>query len=371
MADGPDHERPDYTRYRASLHPPWQRSPTAEAGLAELRGLGTPGAAEAPRRGLLRRRRPRKRRPPVVRALKWLLAAFAAWIVLSIVLFVVSSLSATGVPADAKAALSGGGWPPFSATNILVLGSDARPAGSKEPGADPGGPSRSDTMMLIRTGGGHSARLSIPRDTLVDIPGHGLAKINAAYYYGGAALAIRTVEDFLGIKVNHVVLINFAHFPQLVDAMGGVTYTGSCVVSLISGGFREGGFTLRLPSGTHHLDGAQALALARTRHNRCNPAETDLTRELRQQKLLLAMKSQMLSLTGFFHLPWISWALPQAVETDMGAGTLAGVLTSLELNGNAKTALLEPTGAEVFDGQDVLTITDAAKNADVQSFLNS
>ena len=69
--------------------------------------------------------------------------------------------------------------------------------------------------------------------------------------------------------------------------MGGVNYTGSCVVSLISGGFRNGGFTLRLPSGTHHLNGAQALALARTRINLCNPSETDLTRELRQQKLLL------------------------------------------------------------------------------------
>ena len=371
MAEGPDQERPQYTRYRATLRPPWQRQLDAQAGLEELRALNAPGARVAARRGLLRRRKPPRRRPGWLRAIRWVLAAFAAWIGVSVVLFVVSSLTAQGIPSAAVAALQGGGLPPFSATNILVLGSDARPAGSQEPGADPGGPSRSDTMMLIRTGGGHSARLSIPRDTLVDIPGHGLAKINAAYYYGGAALAIRTVEDFLGIKVNHVVLINFTHFPQLVNAMGGVNYTGSCVVSLISGGFREGGFTLRLPSGTHHLDGAQALALARTRHNRCNPSETDLTRELRQQKLLLAMKSQILSLTGFIHLPWISWALPQTLETDMGAGTLAGVLASLELNGNARTALLEPTGQEVFNGQDVLTITPGAKQADVAHFLSS
>jgi LCP family protein required for cell wall assembly len=371
MADAFDPEPGRYRRYRATLRPPWRRSPTPEAGLAELHALNAGVELVPPRRGLLRRRRPRRRRPRWLRAIRWALAALAAWIGVSIVLFVISSLSAQGIPASAQAALSSGGIPPFSATNILVLGSDARPAGSKEPGADPGGPSRSDTMMLIRTGGGHSARLSIPRDTLVDIPGHGLAKINAAYYYGGAALAIRTVEEFLGIKVNHVVLINFTHFPQLVNAMGGVDYSGSCVVSLISGGFREGGFTLRLPSGTHHLDGAQALALARTRHNLCNPAETDLTRELRQQKLLLAMKSQILSFTGFLHLPWISWALPQTLETDMGAGTLAGVLASLELNGNAHTALLEPTGSEVFDGQDTLTITDAAKQADVERFLNS
>ena len=371
MAEGPDRESPSYTRYRASLHPPWHRSPSAEAGLAELRGVSAPDEAPARRSRLLRRRRPRRRRPPLIRAIKWLLTAFVAWIVLSVVLFIASSLSAQGIPADAKAALSGGGLPPFSATNILVLGSDARPAGSQEPGADPGGPSRSDTMMLIRTGGGHSARLSIPRDTLVDIPGHGFAKINAAYAIGGPALAIRTVEAFLGIQVNHVVLINFTNFPKLVDAMGGVTYTGSCVVSFISGGFRNGGFTLRLQSGTHHLDGAQALALARTRENHCNPRENDLTRELRQQKLLLDMKSQMLSLSGFIRLPWIAWALPQTIETDMGGLTLAGLLTSLELDGNAKTAILEPTGSEIFDGQDVLTITPAARRADVQRFLNA
>ena len=300
-----------------------------------------------------------------------MLAALAVWLGGSLALFVISSMSAEGVPASAVAALDSGGIPPLSASNTLVLGSDARPAGTREPGANVGGPSRSDVMMLVRTGGGHSARLSIPRDTLVDIPGNGFAKINAAYAIGGPALAIRTVEAFLGIQVNHVVLINFTNFPKLVDAMGGVTYTGSCVVSFISGGFRNGGFTLRLQSGTHHLDGAQALALARTRENHCNPRENDLTRELRQQKLLLDMKSQMLSLSGFIRLPWIAWALPQTIETDMGGLTLAGLLTSLELDGNAKTAILEPTGSEIFNGQDVLTITATARRADVQRFLNA
>ena len=133
-------------------------------------------------------------------------------------------------------------------------------------------------------------------------------------------------------------------------------------MSFINGGFRNGGFTLRLQSGTHHLDGAQALALARTRHNQCAPDETDLTRELRQQKLLLAMKSQILSFSGFIRLPWIAWALPQAIETDMDAPTLAGVLASLELNGNAHTALLYPTGAVTLpDGEQGLTITQSAK----------
>ena len=371
MADVPDPEPARYTRYRASVRRPWRRAVNAPTALEQLHALNQEPLGQGRLAGRRQRRRLRPRRPRWLRALRWALAALAAWILGSLVLFVISSITAQGVAASAVAALDGGGIPPFSASNTLVLGSDARPAGSKEPGADVGGPSRSDVMMLIRTGGGHSARLSIPRDTLVEIPGHGLAKINAAYALGGPALAIRTVEDFLGIQVNHVLLINFTNFPKLVDAMGGVTYTGSCVVSFISGGFRNGGFTLRLPSGTHHLNGAQALALARTRINQCNPSETDLTRELRQQKLLLDMKSQMLSLSGFIRLPWIAWALPQTIETDMSGLTLAGVMLSLELGGNAHNAILEPTGAEQFNGQDVLTITQAAKQADVRRFLNS
>lgn len=371
MADALDPEPGRYRRYRATLRPPWRRRADAQAGLAALRALNAGDGSAGPSRRFGRRRRTRPTRPRWLRALRWALLALAGWIGVSLVLFVISSMTAQGIPGSAAAALESGGLPPLSASNILVLGSDARPVGSKEPGANVGGPSRSDVMMLVRTGGGHSARLSIPRDTLVAIPGHGLAKINAAYYYGGPALAIRTVESFLHIKVNHVVLINFTNFPKLVDAMGGVTYTGSCVVSFISGGFREGGYTLRLQSGTHHLNGLQALALARTRENHCNPRENDLTRELRQQKLLLDMKSQMLSLSGFIRLPWIAWALPRTLETDMGAGTLAGVLAALELDGNAHTALLAPTGSEVYNGQDVLTITPAAKQADVARFLSS
>ncbi len=108
---------------------------------------------------------------------------------------------------------------------MLVLGSDARPKGTKEAGANLiGSPSRSDSIMLMRVGGGKNATLSIPRDTVVDIPGHGRNKINAAYALGGPSLAIETVESYLGIKVNHLVEVNFENFPQLIDSLGGVTY---------------------------------------------------------------------------------------------------------------------------------------------------
>ena len=115
-----------------------------------------------------------------------------------------------------------------------MLGSDARTKGLAEPGS--GGPSRSDSIMLLRIGGGANASLSIPRDTVVDIPGHGTNKINAAYAFGGPALATQTVKQCLGIEVNHVVEVSFENFPQLIDALGGVTYKGGCVHSKINGG---------------------------------------------------------------------------------------------------------------------------------------
>ena len=113
-----------------------------------------------------------------------------------------------------------------SANTVLVIGTDTRPPGSKEPGAntsDAG--SRSDTIMLWRIGGGTSRRLSIPRDTVASIPGHGTTKINAAYAYGGPALAIKTIEQFTGLKINHLILVNFVNFPKFIDALGGVDVT--------------------------------------------------------------------------------------------------------------------------------------------------
>ena len=121
------------------------------------------------------------------------------------------------------------GYPLTSANNILVLGSDRRQKDSREPGAETTGFGRSDTIMLIRTGGGHAARLSIPRDTILEIPGHGLQKINAAHAFGGPALSVSVIKSLLGIPINHVVEVNFEDFPQLIDAMGGVTYSGGCI----------------------------------------------------------------------------------------------------------------------------------------------
>ena len=222
-----------------------------------------------------------------------LLALVLGWVALSLLLFLVSShFERTPPPADVAGVLDPAGFPLTSANNILVLGSDRRQKNSKEPGAETTGPGRSDTIMLIRTGGGHAARLSIPRDTVIEIPGHGLQKINAAHAFGGPALSISVIKHWLGIPINHLVEVNFENFPQLIDAMGGIDYTGGCVFSRLDGGFIRGGYTLRLSAGTHHLNGKQALALARTRENLCAPNETDIQREEHQQALFTDMKSR-------------------------------------------------------------------------------
>jgi LCP family protein required for cell wall assembly len=305
--------------------------------------------------------------------LKWLAIAVAAWIVLSIVLFIISSEIESGsLPSSADAALSGGSNMITGTDTVLVIGTDQRPTGSTEPGAnthDSG--SRSDTLMLWRIGGGTSRRLSIPRDTLVSIPGHGQNKINAAYAYGGPALTIKTVEALTGIKINHVIIVDLANFPQFIDAIGGVDVKTGRICSKISGGAKLGGFSLFLKPGTHHLTGIQALTLARTRENACNAASNDLTREGYQQKILNGIKGQLLSLGTFFRLPWASWDAPKALRTDMGPATLMGLFVASEIGGSAPVKILGPTAGVVSPTfGDVLEVTPAAVHAAVNKLMN-
>jgi LCP family protein required for cell wall assembly len=380
----PSDPPPEYTKYRSG--PGFlRRGP--KPGEPLIGDLGAPAAPGPPADGedrslyggrarrrlplpLPRRRRIGAPRGPlsVGRVVKWLVLAAIAWIGLSLVLFLISAQIQQG-DLSGKVDLGGAGFPLTSPNTVLVLGSDARPKGSKEPGAASSG-SRSDSILLMRVGGGKNARLSIPRDTIVDIPGHGLNKINAAYAFGGPALAVQTVEQYLGIKVNHLIEVDFNNFPQLIDAMGGITYKGGCVVSKINGGFKNGGYTLRLKEGKTHINGKQALALARTRHNDCNKAESDLTRARRQQKILSAMKSRLLSPFAFPRMPWIAWNTPKALRSDMSGPTLLGLFGALATSGSPAPRILKPDGAETApDGGAGLHVSDAEKARDVARFL--
>jgi len=294
------------------------------------------------------------------------------WTALAAVLFLFSAqFLQDRVPSSARAELAAPGPPLVSATNTLILGSDLRAKGSKEPGAATSGPSRSDSIQVMRVGGGHSAKLSIPRDTVVDIPGYGPSKINAAYAIGGPALAIKTVSQYLGIPINHVILVNFEKFPQLVDAMGGVNYKGGCVKAKVNGGYANGGVTLDLPKGTTRLNGQQALALSRVRINTCAPGENDLDRARRQQQLVSAMRSQVLSPRGFIRWPLIGWRAPQTISSDMGAAGLSGLMATIAVSGSGSSNILRPDGAVVLpDGGQALTVSEASKQRQVARFMS-
>jgi LCP family protein required for cell wall assembly len=362
-------DKPQYTRYRAGRRLPGRRQDAAEGQsfspkIGRRRGKPNPDGGKYLSAGWLRRL-------TVKRLLLGLLAIVLGWLLLSLVLFLVSAhFERTPPPAEVARVLKPAGFPLTSANNILVLGSDRRPKGSKEPGANTSGPSRSDTIMLIRTGAGHSARLSIPRDTVVEIPGHGLQKINAAYAFGGPALSITVIEEFLHIPINHLVEVNFENFPQLIDAMGGVDYTGGCIVANLDGGYRNGGFTLRLSRGTHRLNGKQALALARTRENLCKPNETDIQREEHQQALFNDMKSRLASFSSFVRMPLIAWNAPPAIISDMSGTTLLGLFGALAIDGTPPTHVLKPSGNLTLpDGEEGLTVSESERRAAAARFL--
>ncbi len=355
MCPDPD-EPPQYTRYRAGRRLFRARS---EEDRVQPERKATPLAAGW------------QKRITGKRVALGLLALVVGWVLLSLLLFLVSShFERVSPPTDVASVLDPAGYPLTSPNTILVLGSDRRQKNSKEPGAETTGPGRSDTIMLIRTGGGHKARLSIPRDTVVEIPGHGLQKINAAHAFGGPAESISVIERWLGIPINHLVEVNFENFPQLIDAMGGVDYTGGCVISRLDGGFSQGGYTLRLSKGSHHLNGKQALALARTRENLCAPSETDVQREEHQQALFTDMKSRLLSPSSFVRLPLIAWNAPPAIISDMSGETLIGLFGALAISGTPPTKVLKPSGSITLPGGGQgLTVSERDRRAAVARFL--
>jgi len=329
-SDPEGHEgRPEYRVYRSRKAWLPRREGGDRDALGSLRDAGPSRGPAGPRREWSRGR-----------IARWVLGALACWVLLSTVVFLISAQIQQGSIGDeTNEVLGGAGYPLGSANTVLVLGSDQRVKGTREPGAQTS-KGRSDSIMLMRIGGGSNSRLSIARDTVVDIPGRGRDKINAAFSFGGPALAIRTVEAYTGIDVNHVIIVSFEDFPSLIDAMGGITYRGGCVVSRINGGFSNGGYTLRLRAGRTHIDGRQALALARTRTNECARSENDLTRARRQQKVVSAMKSRLLSPVAFLRLPLIGGAAPKSLRSDMSGPTLLGLFAALSLSGSPQTQVL-------------------------------
>jgi LCP family protein required for cell wall assembly len=227
---------------------------------------------------------------------------------------------------NARLALtSQGGLVMSHPTTILLLGTDHNKAGGRE------GDRHSDSIMLVHVDPSKHriAFLSVPRDLRVPIPGASEQKINAAFQIGGPALALRTIHAFTGIPINHVIVVDFADFKQLIDAFGGVDV--NVPAPIVSNRFdcpygtqsrcqKWQGW--RFHKGEQHMSGERALVYSRVRENRLDPSESDVTRGERQQRVLQAIASKLTSPGTLVQLPFMGSSLAKPLATDLSAGQM-------------------------------------------------
>jgi LCP family protein required for cell wall assembly len=197
------------------------------------------------------------------------------------------------------------GWDGASRVTILLLGIDTEVRLDSEGKVSPDrvGPARSDTMILLtidpqsKTAG----MMSIPRDLWVNIPGFGYAKINTAYYDveafkvpgGGPELAMRTVEQVIGVPVQYYAQIQFWAFTHLIDSIGKVEVNVPKKIFIDPVG--PGADDIMLSAGLHKLGGVEALAYVRQRHTK----DGDVDRSKRQQDVIIAARNQVLNPANF------------------------------------------------------------------------
>ncbi|GBD46572.1 Transcriptional regulator LytR [bacterium HR41] len=336
---------PQYRVYRARRF-----ARTRTAGLGALRQRRKSGTPLRPRGSLT-----------VGRVVRWFVVAAIGWVLLSLVLFLLSAQLEAGPGPETEQALGGGGNLLTGAT-VLVLGTDERTGASIDRSQT--GPPRADSIMLMRASLGGVRKLSIPRDTYAEIPGHPAQKINAAFALGGAPLMIETVENFFGgaVRTDHVVQLDFADFPKLIDALGGITVENkSRICSPPFDNFWRG---LNFPKGKVHLDGQRALGFARVRKNRCAPNETDLDRSERQQEVVNAIRRRLLAPTTFFRLPLVAWRAPKALVTDMKGPALLALFADMAVGGSGGNAhVLEPSCLSCGPGSSIIVSEGAKRDA--------
>ncbi|SFJ66090.1 cell envelope-related function transcriptional attenuator common domain-containing protein [Amycolatopsis sacchari] len=210
-----------------------------------------------------------------------------------------------------------------SGTNWLIVGSDSRDGLTPEQeqqlatgdSAAAGGGSRTDTIMVahLTDNSTKPTLLSLPRDSQVNIPGHGRGKINSAFSIGGPALLVKTVEQATGLRIDHYAEIGFGGFANIVDAIGGVDM---CIDKEMHDDFTN----ITIPPGCQSLDGAHALGFVRMRHSAATP-RSDLDRVENQRKFIGALVSQIATagtiLNPFHFFPLLS-AAPDALTMDSG-----------------------------------------------------
>jgi len=202
-------------------------------------------------------KKPKRRHP-----FRWILVLVIAWLIFLIAV----PIWAWGKIARVDAQPDGDRPADQPGTTYLIVGSDSRrgltPEEQKElsTGGDGGGNGRTDTIMLLHVGSGPSVLVSIPRDSLVPIPGHGTTKINAAYAYGGPKLLVETLEQTTGVRIDDYVEIGFGGLVKVVDSVGGIEL---CPKEDLKD--KDSGLDIK--KGCQTVDGKTALAYSRNRHS--------------------------------------------------------------------------------------------------------
>jgi polyisoprenyl-teichoic acid--peptidoglycan teichoic acid transferase len=274
---------------------------------------GEPGGAGVapPRSPQDRRRRRRRIRRIVTGVVGLLLIVLVGWVALGYLAFrsAVSEANRrldTKYPGTRRSLATSKGSILSTPTDIVVFGADRT--------------GHSDSIQIIRTDPSRHlvSTLSVPRDLRVEIAGHGIQKINAAYTLGGPRLAASVVAAYTGLPLQHVVVVDFIGFRDLIDAVGGVTVQSP--EKILSTSFD--GHVYRFAKGSIHLDGKHALAYARVRKNRLNASDSDVSRGGRQQQVLAGLRSQLVSPLSLFRLRSIGSAIGKPLATDLTANEL-------------------------------------------------
>lgn len=243
------------------------------------------------------------------------------------------------------------------AMNVLLLGSDSRDPDSTAN-------SRTDTIILmhIQADHKHAYLISIPRDSYVYIPkspsqpdeGDTYSKINAAYAWGGPTLIVETVEKLTNVRIDHVVLIDFAGFQQVTDALGGVDMNIDKTITSIHPPHR----TFR--QGMNHLNGAEALDYVRQRYQF---SDGDISREKHQQEFLKAIMDKAVSngtIANPARLNAFLQSVTKAVTVDQNLSLFDTIWQFRNLRSSDLTFLTTPfADFATRDGESVVLLDEA------------
>jgi len=190
---------------------------------------------------------------------------------------------------------------------------------------------RSDTLMIasIDPKTNQASLLSVPRDTRVKIKGHGFDKVNAAYAYGKEKLSQDTVENLLGVSVDHYVIINTKSFKKIIDAVGGIDIDVPKRMHYEDPWDDDGGLIIDFHPGMQHMDGAKAVTYVRYRDE-----EGDLGRIRRQQDFVRAFMEKLVSPSIIPKLPTVIKEVMGSLETDLSFRQLLEFVGTLKESKN-------------------------------------